>query len=62
MKVKTDIFYLLENCEKSINLISDFLKNHFICKDCGEKMVPGKNGKLYCVACYKKWAAINKPR
>lgn len=32
------------------------------CKDCGAEKVPGKNGKPYCVQCYKKWAAVNKPR
>lgn len=28
---------------------------HGNCKDCGSAMVPGKSGKPYCVACYKKW-------
>ena len=30
------------------------------CKDCGTQKIPGKNGKLYCLPCYKKWAAANK--
>ncbi len=25
------------------------------CKDCGSAMTPGKSGKPYCIACYKKW-------
>lgn len=30
------------------------------CKVCGSEMTPGKNGKPYCVPCYKKWAAEHK--
>lgn len=31
-----------------------------LCKICGGKMVPGKNGKPYCKPCYVKWANENK--
>lgn len=32
------------------------------CPECQTPLVAGQNGKPYCKTCYKKWAAINKPR